>query len=93
MGTWKSVAVIQVDRIIPDAHLLAAHLHDHPDQIQIGDAKIYQRAVVHLLDQVFQVEIAKGAMRMIRAVFVQRQWIAINHDCVREFSNQIFLKM
>jgi hypothetical protein len=114
MGTWKSVAVIQVDQIIPAVHLLAARHHAqvlvtllvvphaliqrdlhrvHQDQIQIDVAKIYRRAVVHLLDQVRQVEIAKGEMPMIRAVFAQRLWIAINHDCVREFSSQIFLKM
>ena len=114
MGTWKSVAVIQVDRIIPVVHLpvdllhdqvllillVARHAliqedlhHDHQDQIQIAVVKIYQRAVVHLLDQVRQVEIAKAAMQMIRAEFAPPQWIAINQDCVREFLNQIFLKM
>jgi hypothetical protein len=134
MGTWKNVAEIQIDQIIPVVHLAAAlhqadhllvvrqavdHLlvdhhhdqvllillvaqhvliqldlhHDHRDQIQIAAAKIYQHAVVHLLDQVRQVEIAKGAMQMIRAVFARRLWIAINQDCVREFLNQIFLKM
>ena len=129
MGTWKSVAEIQIDLIIPvahllvvhllvvhlpAAHLLVVHLHDrvpltllvaqrvliqvdlhraHQDQIQIDVVKICRRAVVHQLDQVRQVEIAKDAMQMIRAEFAQHQWIAINRDCVREFLNQIFLKM
>jgi hypothetical protein len=108
MGTWKSVAVIQVDLVTLVAHLLVAHhqvdhqaddhpldvhLHDHQDQIQIAVVKIYRRVAVHLLDQVHQVEIAKVAMQMIRAEFVPPQWIAINQDCAREFLNQIFLKM
>ena len=119
MGTWKSVAEIQIDQIILVAHQAVAHLPDvhrrdqvlltllaalhvlsrvdlHldlPDRIQIDVVKIYQRVVVHLLDQVHQVEIAKDAMQMIRAEFVPPQWIAINQDCVREFLNQIFLKM
>ena len=66
---------------------------DHPGQIQIVVVKIYQRAVVHLLDLAHQVEIAKVAMQMIRAEFVPPHWIAINHDYVREFLNQIFPKM
>jgi hypothetical protein len=93
MGTWKSVAEIQIDQRILVVHLAVDLHHDHLVQIQIVVAKIYQRAVAHHLDQVCQVEIAKGAMQMIRGEFVQRQWIAINHDCVREFLSQIFLKM
>ena len=124
MGTWKSVAEIQIDLAIPVVHLLVVRLlvvllhvldhldqvqltllvalhvliqadlrHDHQDQIQIDVAKIYRRVVVHLHGQVHQVEIAKDAMQMIRAEFARHQWIAINHDCVQEFLNQIFLKM
>jgi hypothetical protein len=93
MGTWKSAAVIQIDQAIPDVHLRVDRHRDHQDQIQIDVVKIYRRVVVHLLGQVHQVEIAKVAMQMIRAEFVPPQWIAINQDCVREFLNQIFLKM
>jgi hypothetical protein len=85
---------VQLTLLVAQRVLIQLDLHqDHQDQIQIVAAKIYQRAVVHHLDQVRQVEIAKAAMRVIRAVFVQHQWIAISHDYVREFLNLIFRKM
>ena len=134
MSTWKSVAEIQIDQIIPVVHHLVDHLlvvhqavvhlrvlvhqvrdhhvrvlltllvalhvliqadlhHDHRDRIQIDDAKIYRRAVVHLPDRVHLAEIAKAAMQMIRVEFAQLQWIAINRVYVQEFLNQIFPKM
>jgi hypothetical protein len=93
MGTWKSVAGIQVSQIIPDVHRPADLHHDHQDQIQIDVVKTYRRAVVHLLDQVHRGEIAKDAIQMIRVDFARRQWIAINQGYVREYLNQIFPKM
>jgi hypothetical protein len=85
---------VQLTRLVVQRVLIQLDLHqDHQDQIQIAVAKIYQRAVVHHLDQVRQVEIAKAAMQVIRAEFVQHQWIAINHGYVQEFLSQIFRKM
>jgi hypothetical protein len=66
------------------------HLASRRAQILNADVKICQRAVAQ---QTVQELRGKHVMALILVVHVLHQWIAINRVCVREFLNQIFLKM
>jgi hypothetical protein len=52
--------------------------------------KTFRHVVVQ---QVVRVHRVKHVMAQIHAGQDLRRWIAINHVCVHEFLNQIFLKM